>query len=95
MIVTEQQAKRSMWCPMARVRWQASWQASNRSNPGRWNRLKNALFRTFFPRIHWLFRAKFFRCFGSGCMMWRWANRDMKTGFCGLAGNPLQNFLPE
>jgi hypothetical protein len=35
------------------------WQASNRSNPGHWNRLKNALFRTFFPRIHWLFWAKF------------------------------------
>jgi hypothetical protein len=28
-------------------------------------------------------------------MMWRWANRDTKTGFCGLAGNPLTNFLPE
>jgi hypothetical protein len=24
-------------------------------------------------------------------MMWRWADRDAKTGFCGLAGNPLQN----
>jgi hypothetical protein len=95
MIVTERQAKRSMWCPMARVRWQTSWQASNRSNPGRWNRFKNALFRTFFPRLHWLFRAKFFRCFGSGCMMWRWADRDAKMGFCGLAGNPYQNLFSD
>jgi hypothetical protein len=95
MIVTERQAKRSMWCPMARVRWMNAWQASNRSNPGRWNRLKNAVFRTFFPRLHWLARAKFFRCFGSGCMMWRWADRDAKTGFCGLAGNPLQNLFSD
>ena len=48
MILTERQAKRSMWCPMARIRWMNVWQASNRSNPGRWNRVKNALFRTFF-----------------------------------------------
>jgi hypothetical protein len=95
MIVTERQARRSMWCPMARVRWMNVWQASNRSNPGRWNRVKNAVFRTFFPRLHWLTRAKFFRCFGSGCMMWRWADRDAKTGFCGLAGNPLQNLFSD
>jgi hypothetical protein len=95
MIVTERQAKRSMWCPMARVRWQAAWQASNRSNPGRWNRFKNLIFRTFFPRIHWLARAKFFRCAGSGCMMWRWADREAKMGFCGLAGNPLQNLFSD
>jgi hypothetical protein len=95
MILTERQAKRSMWCPMARIRWANVWQASNRSNPGHWNRLKNALFRTFFPRIHWLFRAKFFRCWGSGCMMWRWADRDARTGFCGLAGNPLQNLFSD
>src|SRR6266849_3798836 len=31
-------AIRSMWCPMARIRWMNVWQASNRSNPGRWNR---------------------------------------------------------
>jgi hypothetical protein len=95
MILTERQAKRSMWCPMVRIRWMNVWQASNRSNPGHWNRLKNALFRTFFPRVHWLFRAKFFRCWGSGCMMWRWADRDARTGFCGLAGNPLQNLLSD
>jgi hypothetical protein len=28
-------------------------------------------------------------------MMWRWANRDAKTGFCGLAGNPLQNLFSD
>jgi hypothetical protein len=95
MILTERQAKRSMWCPMVRIRWMNVWQASNRSNPGRWNRVKNALFRTFFPRLHWLARAKFFRCWGSGCMMWRWADRDAKTGFCGLAGNPLQNLFSD
>jgi hypothetical protein len=60
MILTERQAKRTMWCPMARIGWTKVWQASNRSNPGHWNRL----FRTFFPRIHWLFRAKFFRMLG-------------------------------
>jgi len=95
MILTERQAKRSMWCPMARVRWMNVWQASNRSNPGRWNRVKNALFRTLFPRLHWLARAKFFRCWGSGCMMWRWADRDAKLGFCGLAGNPLLNLFSD
>ena len=34
MILTERQAKRAMWCPMARIRWTNVWQASNRSNPG-------------------------------------------------------------
>ena len=56
---------------------------------------ENVFFRTFFPRLHWLFRAKFFRCYASGCMMWRWADRDAKTGFCGLAGNPLQNLFSD
>jgi hypothetical protein len=49
----------------------------------------------FLPRLHWLARAKFFRCWGSGCMMWRWADRDAKMGFCGLAGNPLQNLFSD
>lgn len=95
MIVTEHQAKRGMWCPMARARFYGGPVAFNRSNPGRWNRLKNALFRTFFPKLHWLARLKFFRCFGSGCMMWRWADKDAKMGFCGLAGNPLQNLFSD
>jgi len=95
MIVTEQYAKRAMWCPMARVRWTSRVVAFNRSNPGRWDRVKNALFRTLFPRLHWLARAKFFRCFGSGCMMWRWSDKDSRMGFCGLAGNPLQNLFSD
>jgi len=95
MIVTEQQAKRSLWCPMARVRWQSRVVAFNRGNPGHWDRFKNALFRTFFPRLHWLYRGKFFRCFGSGCMMWRWEDKKMQRGFCGLAGNPVQNMFSE
>jgi hypothetical protein len=95
MIMTERQAKRTMWCPMARIRWQTRPLAFNRSNPGKWDRFKNRLFITLFPRLHWLFRAKFFRCFGSGCMMWRWADREAKMGFCGLAGNPLQNLFSD
>jgi len=95
MIVTEHYAKRSMWCPMARIRWQGTWQASNRSNPGPWNRLKNSIYRTLFPNLHWLFRAKFFRCFGSACMMWRWQDEKLKRGYCGLAGNPVQSMLSD
>jgi hypothetical protein len=95
MIVTERQAKRTMWCPMARIRWQTRPLAFNRSNPGKWERFKNRLFIVLFPRLHWAFRAKFFRCFGSGCMMWRWADRDTRMGFCGLAGNPLQNLFSD
>jgi len=95
MIVTELQAKRGMWCPLTRVRWKGTLVAWNRSNPGAWDRFKNALFRTFFPRLHWVFRLKFTRCFGSGCMMWRWSDRDAKKGFCGLAGNPAQTLFNE
>lgn len=95
MVVTERQAKAGMWCPMVRVRWKGGPVAFNRSNPGPSARLFNALFRTFFPRLHWLYRLKFSRCAGSGCMMWRWADRDAKKGFCGLAGNPLQNLFSD
>jgi hypothetical protein len=95
MIVSERQAKRTMWCPMVRTRFAGIDFAFNRSRPHRWLRVKNAIYRTLFPRLHWLARAKFFRCFGSGCMMWRWADRDAKTGFCGLAGNPLQNLFSD
>jgi hypothetical protein len=28
-------------------------------------------------------------------MMWRWADRDARTGFCGLAGNPLQHLFSD
>jgi hypothetical protein len=28
-------------------------------------------------------------------MMWRWADRDATTGFCGLAGNPSQNLFSD
>jgi hypothetical protein len=96
MLVTEQHAIKTMWCPMARIRWRSRVVAFNRSNPGPKDRLINALFRTFFPRLHWLFRAKYFRCMGSGCMMWRWADKNSQQGYCGLAGNPVHiGFLDE
>lgn len=57
--------------------------------PGHGFRLFNAGFRTFFPRLHWLYRAKYFRCWGSGCMMWRWEGPGSRRGYCGLAGSPL------
>jgi hypothetical protein len=28
-------------------------------------------------------------------MMWRWADRETRMGFCGLAGNPLQNLFSD
>jgi hypothetical protein len=28
-------------------------------------------------------------------MMWRWSDREAKMGFCGLAGNPLQNLFSD
>jgi len=77
-----------MWCPMARIRWMNVWQASNRSNPGHWNRLKNALFSDFLPTTPLAVPGEVFQMLGLRCMMWKWADRDAKTGFCGLAGNP-------
>ncbi len=35
MLVTEQDAAMTKWCPMIRLRWQARPFAFNRSNPGR------------------------------------------------------------
>jgi hypothetical protein len=93
MLVTEKQAKGSMWCPMARVRWQARPVTFNRGNPGPKARLYNHLFRTFFPGLHSLFRGKYFRCYGSGCMMWRWAGKNSQFGYCGLAGTPVMGDL--
>jgi hypothetical protein len=95
MLVTEPYAKQNMWCPMARVRWKGSVVAFNRVNMIRRNRLFNAAFRTFFPRLHWLFRAKYFRCLGSGCMMWRWEGGKSQRGYCGLAGAPIDVGLPD
>jgi len=95
MLVTERHAKRNMWCPMVRVRWQNRVVAMNRVNPGKGFRLYNAFFRTFFPRLHWFFRAKYFRCWGSGCMMWRWEGGGSDRGYCGLAGNPIVTGLPD
>jgi hypothetical protein len=88
MVVSEQTAKATMWCPMARVRWQARPLAFNRSNPGAKERVKNWFYRTFFPNWHFWFRANYFRCSGSGCMMWRWQDGRRKFGYCGLAGSP-------
>jgi hypothetical protein len=95
MLITEHDAKADMWCPMVRVRWQGRVVAYNRVNPGHGSRLFNALFRTFFPRLHWLYRAKYFRCWGSGCMMWRWERDGSPRGYCGLAGSPVLAGLPE
>jgi hypothetical protein len=50
--------------------------AYNRSNPGRSARFRNMLYRIFFPRLHHEMRGNFFRCQGSGCMMWRWETKD-------------------
>lgn len=95
MLVTEEYAKRYMWCPMVRIRWRNRVVAFNRVNPGHGFRLFNAGFRTFFPRLHWLYRAKYFRCWGSGCMMWRWEGGGSPRGYCGLAGSPLALGLPD
>jgi hypothetical protein len=96
MLVTEQQAKDTMWCPMVRIRWQARPVVFNRSNPGAKARLYNHIFRTFFPRLHYQMRGKYFRCAGSGCMMWRWqdpAKLQRRRGYCGLAGTPAFGLL--
>src|SRR6202140_5796417 len=95
MLVPEQYAKKNMWCPMVRIRWRARVVAFNRVNPGHGYRLFNAAFRTFFPRLHWFFRAKYFRCWGSGCMMWRWESESSQRGYCGLAGHPTHIGLPD
>jgi hypothetical protein len=72
MLVTEEEAKQTKWCPMIKLRWQSRPVTFNRSNPGPRARFNNWIFRTFFPRWHFLMRGNFFRCYGSGCMMWRW-----------------------
>jgi len=89
MIVHEDDAIRTIWCPHMRVRWPNGAVAFNRPNSGIKARFWNALFRTFFPRLHWLMRAKFFMCRGRGCMMWRWHDKRSRTGYCGLASPPL------
>jgi hypothetical protein len=76
MLVTEQDAVMKKWCPMIRLRWEARPLAFNRSNPGRSARFRNMLYRMFFPRLHHEMRGHFFRCQGSGCMMWRWETKD-------------------
>ena len=76
MLVTEQDAVMKKWCPMIRLRWEARPLAFNRSNPGRSARFRNMLYRVFFPRLHHEMRGHFFRCQGSGCMMWRWETKD-------------------
>ena len=76
MLVTEQDAIMKKWCPMIRLRWEARPFAFNRSNPGRSARFRNMLYRIFFPRLHHEMRGHFFRCQGSGCMMWRWETKD-------------------
>ena len=94
MFVTEEDAVMKKWCPMVRLRWEERTFAFNRSNPGPKGRVKNMLYRMFFPRLHHEMRGHFFRCQGAGCMMWRWeANTprtpELRKGYCGLAGTPL------
>src|SRR6266850_181975 len=72
MLVTEEDAVMKKWCPMIRLRWEQRAFAFNRSNPGPKGRLNNMLYRMFFPRLHHQMRGHFFRCQGSGCLMWRW-----------------------
>ena len=96
MFATERDAKATWWCPFAQTRFfgadpksPASAAVMNRVRPGtRQLRLRNALYRTFFPRLHWLMRAKYFRCAGSGCGAWRWEDGRRLRGYCGLAGKP-------
>jgi hypothetical protein len=76
MLITEQDAVMKKWCPMIRLRWESRPFAYNRSNPGRSARFRNMLYRIFFPRLHHEMRGNFFRCQGSGCMMWRWGTKD-------------------
>jgi hypothetical protein len=94
MLVTEQDAVMLKWCPMIRLRWETRPFAFNRSNPGPKARLRNLLYRIFFPRLHHQMRGHFFRCQGAGCMMWRWETKDPpasepRKGYCGLAGTPF------
>ena len=76
MLVTEEDAVMKKWCPMIRLRWEQRAFAFNRSNPGPKGRLNNMLYRMFFPRLHHQMRGHFFRCQGSGCMMWRWETEE-------------------
>ena len=94
MLVTENDAVMKKWCPMVRLRLEQKQFAFNRVNPGPKARVKNVLYRMFFPRTHHQMRGHFYRCQGSGCMMWRWeANTprvpELRRGYCGLAGTPL------
>lgn len=49
----------------------------------------------FFPRLWWLYRGKYFRCWGSGCMMWRWEGGGSQRGYCGLSGAAIPMGLAE
>jgi len=49
MLVTEQDAVMTKWCPLIRLRWEARPFAFNRSNPGRSARFRNMMHRMFFP----------------------------------------------
>ncbi len=103
MLLIEHDAVMTKWCPMIRLRWESRPFAYNRSNPGRSARFRNMLYRIFLPRLHHEMRGNFFRCQGSGCMMWRWETKDpppseeprkgspseSRRGYCGLAGTPF------
>jgi hypothetical protein len=95
MLVTEKDALASKWCPMVRLRWEKRTFSFNRSNPGPRDRFRNMIYKRFFPSVHDMMRGHYFRCQGSGCMMWRWetpaapANAQQRKGYCGLAGTPF------
>ena len=80
MLVTEEDAVMKKWCPMIRLRWEERPFAFNRSNPGPKARLKNVMYRMFFPRLHHQMRGHFFRCQGAGCMMWLMGDQRSAPG---------------
>lgn len=80
---------RRKWCPAIRLRNTFSKALPyNRSIFPSWFQIKNSIFQTLFPRLHWWFRGKHGACYGRDCAMWRWHSRTQGTGYCGLAGKP-------
>ncbi len=58
MLVTEQEAIATKWCPMVRLRWEKRTFSFNRSNPGPQGRFRNMVYRMFWrPAIRRLNRS--------------------------------------
>jgi hypothetical protein len=88
MITTEAEARRK-WCPLVRVRANMTHGASAGYNVTRLTAtedVKDRIYAFFFPSLHNYTRGRFFKCRGSGCMSWRWIDRQ--HGFCGEFGSP-------